>query len=236
MKALFRNNLQWHVFYHAWSNQGQVTGDRLGLALSAAMAEEFRAAIQALFGSTNMADQQRANQWLTAFCATPEAWEACIGLLNNSMPVTVLFFAANALLVKSRGDWSKLDSNQRAQLSATIGDKMLQLVQTGVDALVVKRLCMVLSAMAARSGPEAVGGLATQAQALAGAAQGPGQLLAALAMLEAVAQESCELDSSRAAANMHGLLPACSAVLALLQQGAGLPALLPSAACRPGVG
>ncbi|KAJ9510244.1 hypothetical protein QJQ45_015725 [Haematococcus lacustris] len=195
------------------------------------MAAESELRSRPVFGANSaIPDQQRANQWLTAFCATPEAWEACIGLLNNSMPVTVLFFAANALLVKSRGDWSKLDSNQRAQLSATIGDKMLQLVQMGTDALVVKRLCMVLSAMAARSGPEAVGGLAAQAQALAGAAQGPvshvhkaaawaiGQLLAALAMLEAVAQESCELDSSRAAANMRGLLPACSAVLALLQQ------------------
>ena len=82
--------------------------------------EQFRAAVQALFGQ-DPAGQQEANVWLQGFASSPAAWEAGLGMLEPGLPSNLLFFAANLLLNKSRTDWAKLPAEHKAQLTSAVG-------------------------------------------------------------------------------------------------------------------
>jgi hypothetical protein len=82
--------------------------------------EEFRQAVQALYGSDPVA-QQQANVWLYAFSSTPAAWEAGLAMLEPGLPSWGQFFSANLLLNKTRTEWSKLQAEHRAQLTAAVG-------------------------------------------------------------------------------------------------------------------
>ena len=65
--------------------------------------------------------QQRANQWLTAFQTQPESWEACVQLLDPAQGAEVCFFCANMLLAKVRAEWFKLPPEHRSQMHAVLG-------------------------------------------------------------------------------------------------------------------
>ncbi len=84
--------------------------------------ETFHAAINTVFSvGADPALQQQATQWLNAFAATPEAWEAALLVLNDaSAPGNVSFFAANTLLNKSRTEWGKVPQDKRGTLQHAV--------------------------------------------------------------------------------------------------------------------
>ena len=74
------------------------------------------AAVQALYGGAPVA-QAQANQWLTSFQQSPEAWHVPFVLLAPEQPEEVQFFAATLLVRKVRSEWTKLDAGSRQGLS-----------------------------------------------------------------------------------------------------------------------
>jgi hypothetical protein len=76
-------------------------------------------AISALYGGHGDA-QQQANQWLNSFSHQPQAWEACLELLDPGRDAEVCFFCANMLLTKARKDWHKVPAEQQARMAALI--------------------------------------------------------------------------------------------------------------------
>jgi hypothetical protein len=82
-------------------------------------ADSLRAAILSLYGMAGLA-QEQANSWLNSFSRSPEAWQACMQLLEPSERPEVCFFCANMLLSKVRTDWHKLSAEQQTQIGAVI--------------------------------------------------------------------------------------------------------------------
>lgn len=83
-----------------------------------ASAADLRQAIAALYAGIGGESQQQANQWLNAFTAQPQAWDACLELLDPAQSAEVVFFCANMLLTKVRKEWHKLPNDQQARMAA----------------------------------------------------------------------------------------------------------------------
>lgn len=77
-------------------------------------------AIGALYGGIGGEAQQQANAWLNGFAAQPQAWEACLELLDPAQNAEVCFFCANMLLTKVRKEWHKVPGEQQARMAAII--------------------------------------------------------------------------------------------------------------------
>lgn len=84
------------------------------------MAEQFQAAILALYGA-DPAAQQAANQWLNDFAPSASAWDACLAGIDASASPTAAFFCANMILTKLRREWGKLPAEQRGSLRDVLG-------------------------------------------------------------------------------------------------------------------
>jgi hypothetical protein len=76
-------------------------------------------AIAALYGGSGES-QKQANQWLNSFSQHPQAWEACLELLDPARDPEVCFFSANMLLTKVRKEWHKVPSEQQLQMASII--------------------------------------------------------------------------------------------------------------------
>lgn len=81
--------------------------------------EQFQSAIQALYGSDPIS-QQQANQWLNDFTANGAAWDICLTCIDVHASDTTAFFCANMLLTKIRKEWAKVPVVQRGNLSAVV--------------------------------------------------------------------------------------------------------------------
>ena len=73
-------------------------------------------AIKALYGH-DAAQRQAANDWLTSFATSSQAWD-CVQLLGPGVDAEVQFFSTNILLSKVRQGWHKLQPELQAQLSS----------------------------------------------------------------------------------------------------------------------
>lgn len=82
-------------------------------------ADSLRAAILSLYGMAGLA-QEQANSWLNGFSRSPEAWQACMQLLEPTERPEVSFFCANMLLSKVRADWHKLSADQQSHIGTVI--------------------------------------------------------------------------------------------------------------------
>jgi hypothetical protein len=83
--------------------------------------QALRSAITALYGGVGEA-QLQANQWLNTFSQQPQAWDACLELLDPSgrEGAEASFFCANMLLSKVHKEWHKLPQEQQMRLAAVI--------------------------------------------------------------------------------------------------------------------
>lgn len=78
-----------------------------------------RQAVYALY--TGGAGQQaQANQWLTAFQQSQDAWQVAFRLIAPDQAQEVLFFAAALLVRKVKADWGKLQPSQRQELGQAV--------------------------------------------------------------------------------------------------------------------
>lgn len=84
--------------------------------------QELLHAISALYGhrAAGHESQQQANQWLNAFSQQPQAWDACLELLDPARDPEVSFFCANMLLTKVRKEWHKVPPDQQLRMTAVI--------------------------------------------------------------------------------------------------------------------
>lgn len=96
----------------------------LGLARACAPGmdthEQVIAAVRALYHAPDLAQKAQANQWLTSFQHSEEAWQVPFGLLTPAQPDEVQFFAATLLVRKVKSEWSKLDAGNRQGLNQAI--------------------------------------------------------------------------------------------------------------------
>lgn len=86
----------------------------------ASTAEQVAAAVRVLYGPHSVAAQAQANAWLTAFQASPEAWQVPFDLLAPGCPGEVHFFGATVLVRKVRSEWGRLEAGNRQALSQAI--------------------------------------------------------------------------------------------------------------------
>ena len=82
-------------------------------------AAQIRAAISALYGGVGES-QKQANQWLSTFSQQPQAWDACLEVLNPGGSPEASFFCANMLVSKVHKEWHKLPGDQQMRLAAAI--------------------------------------------------------------------------------------------------------------------
>ena len=77
-------------------------------------------AVEALYsGDPSRAAQ--ANQWLTAFQASPAAWAVPFALLRGGAAPELQFFALALLVRKVRSaDWARLEAGARQELAQTV--------------------------------------------------------------------------------------------------------------------
>jgi hypothetical protein len=83
-------------------------------------AQQLASAISALYGGVGGQTQQQANAWLNSFSQQPQAWEACLELLDPALDAEVGFFCANMLLTKTRKEWHKVPRDQQLRMAAII--------------------------------------------------------------------------------------------------------------------
>ena len=81
-------------------------------------ASDLGQAIAALYAGIGGEAQQQANQWLNSFSAQPQAWDACLELLDPQQSAEVCFFCANMLLTKVRKEWHKVPKEQQSRMAA----------------------------------------------------------------------------------------------------------------------
>lgn len=89
------------------------------MAEQAALEATAAAAVAALY-YPDPAQQALANQWLTAFQASDDAWRVPFPLLSPGQPQEVQFFAASLLVRKVRSEWARLDPPTRQALGQAI--------------------------------------------------------------------------------------------------------------------
>lgn len=154
--------------------------------------QEVHAAIQALYGQ-NAAQQKQANEFLVRFAATPQAWEVSLQLVavNDS---AVCYFGANMLYGKCKSDWATLPEAHRAQFVGAVSAQLQALSAKPEALLAARRLCLVMAAAAARSGPEHVSNLVQQALDLAGSGADAARVTLALEIQAAIAEEVNDAD------------------------------------------
>ena len=154
--------------------------------------QEVHAAIQALYGQ-NAAQQKQANEFLVRFAATPQAWEVSLQLVavNDS---AVCYFGANMLHGKCKSDWTTLPEAHRAQFVGAVSAQLQALSAKPEALLAARRLCLVMAAAAARSGPEHVSNLVQQALDLAGSGADAARVTLALEIQAAIAEEVNDAD------------------------------------------
>lgn len=80
---------------------------------------DLASAIAVLYGGAGE-QQQQANQWLNNYSQQPQAWEACLELLDPGRDAEVCFFCANMLLNKVRKEWHKVPRDQQLQMASLI--------------------------------------------------------------------------------------------------------------------
>ncbi|KAI8465208.1 MAG: armadillo-type protein [Monoraphidium minutum] len=160
-------------------------------------------AISALYGGSGGEAQQQANQWLNSFSQQPQAWEACLELLDPGRDAEVCFFCANMLLTKVRKEWHKVPNEQQLRMAAVISDKLRAFLAVGAPAkLATQRLGLLLAAVASLSGPRAAADFAGQCAGMVAAGGGGDAAQAAaaecgLSMLSALAEEIANMDGQR---------------------------------------
>lgn len=81
--------------------------------------QSVRQAVYALY-SSDAVQQAQANQFLTNFQQSHEAWHVSFRLLAPDQPQELLFFAATLLVRKVKSDWGKLQPGQRQELNQAI--------------------------------------------------------------------------------------------------------------------
>lgn len=86
----------------------------------ASLQEQVSAAVRALYGAQDAAQQQMANQWLIDFQQSEQAWHIPFVLLVPEQPDEVQFFAATLLVRKIRMEWVKLDQASRQELAQAV--------------------------------------------------------------------------------------------------------------------
>eukprot|EP00897_Mesotaenium_endlicherianum_P008044 jgi/Mesen1/7268/ME000373S06327 len=175
-------------------------------------------AITMLYSDPNHLRKAEANAWLTAVAETNAAWGVGLNLLEAGS-VEVRYFCANMLLRKVHSEWSFASPDLRAEITAHLCAKLAAyMAAPGAPPVVVNRVCLVVAAIAERSPPHAAaaaGGLPGGEQgmtlntsglisnALQAAAAAPGgevgeqTIAVVLALLQAIAEESEQLDRMR---------------------------------------
>ncbi len=76
-------------------------------------------AVYALY-SSDAVQQAQANQWLTSFQHTHDAWHVSFRLVAPDQPQELLFFAVTLLVRKVKADWGKLEPQTRQELNQAI--------------------------------------------------------------------------------------------------------------------
>ena len=86
------------------------------------MAEAEQTVKQAVYAlySADAVQQAQANQWLTAFQQSNEAWHVSFRLISSDQPQELLFFAATLLVRKVKADWGKLEPLLRQELGQAV--------------------------------------------------------------------------------------------------------------------
>jgi hypothetical protein len=171
--------------------------------------EEVLAAIAALYGPGDASLKAAANDLLTCFAATPEAWQVGTALLDHAS-VEARYFSANMLLSKVRTEWRSLTPERQAALSRESGRCLFALArQPGAPWVVINRLCLLMAAMACRAAESAShqSALTTRTlvesalQTAAGAVEGNpiagAQISVVLGLLQALSEEVEQLDRDR---------------------------------------
>lgn len=96
----------------------------------------------------NTTQQTQANQWLTSFQQTNEAWQAGLNLLTVNQRPEIQFFAATLLVRKTRSDWGKLEPSTRHAMHQTFNVKLQEALNwQPPNSLVVRQLCVLLAAI-----------------------------------------------------------------------------------------
>ncbi|GBF98210.1 hypothetical protein Rsub_10710 [Raphidocelis subcapitata] len=192
-------------------------------------ARQLASAISALYGGVGGETQQQANAWLNSFSQQPQAWEACLELLDPALDAEVAFFCANMLLTKARKEWHKVARDQQLRMAAIISDKFRAFLGSTAQArLALQRLGLLLAAVASLSGPTACREFCGQCMSMVAALPGGGggsggeggQLMAecGLAMLSALGEEIANMDGSRRRDLVAATEPAWGQIAAAAQQ------------------
>jgi len=173
-------------------------------------ARQVAQAVQQLLSHAHSAEQQRAADcWLNEYSQQSSAWQTSLLLLEHPQ-AEVAYFASNILLAKVRREWSELDAGAQAAVQAGLSAALQ--ARSGQPSLLLRRLVLLLAAVAARSAPAAAAQLAAQAL------EAPPEL--ALELLAALAEEAEGAAGSRRAALLHALRPATDSLLALAERSA----------------
>uniref|UniRef100_A0A061RMX8 Importin N-terminal domain-containing protein n=1 Tax=Tetraselmis sp. GSL018 TaxID=582737 RepID=A0A061RMX8_9CHLO len=164
------------------------------MAATECLSNQVVRAVQLLYGTEPQA-QHEANNWLTSFSTSPEAWDVCLQLLASAQAVEVQFYSANTLLKKIREQWGALSPVDRANLQKAISEKLHSLIsQPGIPHLITSRASIVLGATAVLSGDEHARELVRHALTLAASG---GSVSIATELLTAIAEEVDSLHRSR---------------------------------------
>ncbi|GAB4818769.1 hypothetical protein N2152v2_005815 [Parachlorella kessleri] len=181
------------------------------------MAEAEQTVKQAVYAlySADAVQQAQANQWLTAFQQSNEAWQVSFRLISRDQPQELLFFAATLLVRKVKADWGRLEPPLRQELGQATRAKFQEVLSwPAVPPLVLRQLCLLLATVVGSSGGEGTDDIISQAKALLGS---PSTQLG-LELLTALGEECEDLDRVRRQALVGVLLPRAREVFGWLGQ------------------
>lgn len=164
--------------------------------------DTLKQAITALYDPVSTEQKRNeANQWLMAFAASPQAWEAARALLQEPAE-QVQYFGANLLFMKVRAEWHSLPDDAKASIYGVVRQLLGQLAASPAQgawtrlSTAGKRLCLTLAAAAVRS--SAVEAFTTEALTMAADPSGANTPIA-LELLTALPQEILERSQATAA-------------------------------------
>lgn len=187
-----------------------------------AAAQQMEAAITTLLHNPDPLRQQEANHWLTASCGQPVFWTIALYLAfppahrpsMNNLGGDVRFFALNILLSKIRADSDQLSMEAATEIYETL----VRQLPTITDPVVRSRLCIVIGAAAALSGPNIC---YEMVESMEREAEYP----VAVELLTALAEEALLRSRALPREVLECLQDCCPKVIRLLHRGLSGPSL-----------
>lgn len=181
--------------------------------------QRLREATLALYHG-NQEAQSKANEWLTEFQRSPEAWQGAYDVFGQNEPLEVLFLSVSILLRKTRLEWHKLGSeNLHHQLRTAFGQMLsgaLSWIPPPPSPL-LRQLCLLqAAALAPPSSPDQAVTLCNQALSMLSSTAPPIPLVG-MELLQVIAEEAEDLEVRRSGQLVDVLIRQTAVVLQSLQ-------------------